>query len=115
MLKCLKKLIIIIIFIYILANQYKIVHAFEDNKDNQYNVRIYYTVQKGDTLWDLSKRFSDSPFKWPGLWSENPKILNPHVIYPNERILLFDGKWDNKLDDITKKPIISKKSIPDST
>ena len=28
---------------------------------------IYYTVQEGDTLWDLSQRFSDSPWMWPDL------------------------------------------------
>jgi hypothetical protein len=50
---------------------------------------IYYTVKKGDTLWDISRRFSNSPYLWPDLWSGNSQIANPHRIYPGERIRLF--------------------------
>ncbi len=50
---------------------------------------IYYVVQKGDTLWDLSKRFNDSPWLWPDLWSQNEQITNPHLIYPGQKIRLF--------------------------
>jgi hypothetical protein len=53
---------------------------------------VYYTIQKGDTLWDLSERFSDSPWIWPDLWKENPQIPNPHFIYPGERIRLLHNK-----------------------
>ena len=52
----------------------------------------YYTVQKGDTLWDLSERFADSPWLWPDLWSYNDQISNPLWIYPGERIRLFYHK-----------------------
>jgi hypothetical protein len=49
----------------------------------------YYTVQKGDTLWDLSRRFADSPWVWPELWTENATaIANPHLIYPGQKIRL---------------------------
>ena len=48
---------------------------------------FYYTIQKGDTLWGLSKKFSDSPWLWPELWEENDQIHNPHWIFPGERIL----------------------------
>ena len=44
----------------------------------QHESGIYYTIQKGDTLWDLSERFFDSPALWPGLWQENHQIPNPH-------------------------------------
>ena len=41
-----------------------------------------YTVQRGDTLWDLSARFLGTPWYWPKVWSYNPQIANPHFIYP---------------------------------
>jgi hypothetical protein len=50
---------------------------------------LYYTIQKGDTLWDLSEHFYDSPWVWPDLWEKNQRIPNPHWIYPGQRISLF--------------------------
>ena len=37
---------------------------------------FYYTVKEGDTLWDLSQRFMDTPWVWPDLWNENCSTLN---------------------------------------
>jgi len=50
---------------------------------------FYYTIQKGDTLWDLSNHFNDSPWLWPELWEGNDQISNPHWIFPGERIRLY--------------------------
>lgn len=56
---------------------------------------FYYTVQKGDTLWDLSRKFSNTPWVWPELWSHNnPKILNPNLIYPGQKILIYKKDWE---------------------
>ena len=63
--------------------------AAEDEKTVEYQTGFYYTVQKGDTLWDLSQKFSDTPWQWPELWKENDQIANPHRIYPGQRIRLY--------------------------
>ena len=63
--------------------------AAETPENVTYETGFYYTVQKGDTLWDLSQKFSDTPWQWPEMWQENDQIANPHRIYPGERIRLY--------------------------
>lgn len=85
----------IIIYLLILASMiFFPFHLFaqESMEIVEHETGFYYTVQRGDTLWDLSERFSDSPWLWPELWKENGKISNPHWIYPGERIRLFHRK-----------------------
>ncbi|MFT3707932.1 MAG: LysM domain-containing protein [Archangium sp.] len=48
-----------------------------------------HTVERGDTLWDLSQRYLGSPWYWPKVWSYNPEIANPHWIYPGNEVRFF--------------------------
>ena len=48
-----------------------------------------YVVVPGDTLWSISQRYTDSPWRWPELWGLNKdQIRNPHLIYPGYVITL---------------------------
>jgi len=90
-----KSLMLTLIFLGTLSGAGSVTHAAEATgpgvrptameTENGY----YYTVQKGDTLWDLSRRFSATPWVWPELWEENSEtIANPHLIFPGQKIRL---------------------------
>jgi hypothetical protein len=51
-----------------------------------------YTIKKGDTLWGISQRFIKDPYYWPNLWSHNPFVTNPHLIYPGQKVAIYDGR-----------------------
>ncbi|MEH6648798.1 MAG: LysM peptidoglycan-binding domain-containing protein [Motiliproteus sp.] len=58
-----------------------VIELAEDHPDQ-------YLVVKGDTLWDITEKFLKSPWLWPKVWSVNPQIDNPHLIYPGDTIYL---------------------------
>jgi len=89
------------------------IFAQENKEIVEHEAGFYYTVQSGDTLWDLSGQFFDSPWLWPDLWSENSQISNPHWIYPGERIRLFHQKGvENFFGKTAAKSLAIKKETP---
>ncbi|MBW5432638.1 LysM peptidoglycan-binding domain-containing protein [Vibrio cholerae] len=66
------------------------------------NAPTTYTVVKGDTLWDISALYLDSPWLWPKLWQVNPEIENPHLIYPGDKLTLF---WRDGQPVLSVKPM----------
>lgn len=82
----------------------------------------FYTVEKGDTLWDISERFFRNPFSWPAVWQKNDYIANPDLIYPGNKLKLFFLKEPEPVDEPvartveapTEPPVkkVSKKAPP---
>jgi hypothetical protein len=77
----------------------------QTQKEAELETGFYYTVKKGDTLWDISQRFNDTAWQWPDLWQENKQLPNPHWIYPGERIRLYRKSdkqpYEPQVNDVT--------------
>ncbi|HLX79443.1 MAG TPA: LysM domain-containing protein [Burkholderiales bacterium] len=63
-----------------------------------------YVVVPGDTLWSIAQRYTDSPWRWTELWSQNKdEIKNPSRIYPGNVIVLDRTQGRLTLSDTTVK------------
>jgi LysM repeat protein len=71
-----------------------------------------YLVKKGDTLWDISKRFYGDPFLWPRLWQQNQYITNPHHIAPGDRIRLYPYKVLIEVEEQKPPTVEEPKPLP---
>ena len=47
-----------------------------------------HIVVKGETLSEIAGEALGQPRVWPQLWEQNEHIINPHWIYPNDKILI---------------------------
>jgi hypothetical protein len=51
-----------------------------------------HTVVRGDTLWDLSNRYYQTPWEWRRIWEANrDKVQDPNLIYPHQ-VLTIPGR-----------------------
>jgi hypothetical protein len=54
-----------------------------------------YTVEEGDTMYDICDQLIDDGSYWPKLWSLNTEVKNPHFIYPGMRLAFYAGDTEN--------------------
>ena len=78
--------------------QHKIALSLKRITDEEWNqiagdkAQEKFPVEKGATLWGISKSlFGDAKY-WPKIWALNDgKILNPHVIRPGQQVVFQSG------------------------
>jgi nucleoid-associated protein YgaU len=52
-------------------------------------------VRKGDSLWDISRRFYGAGRHWPRIFNANrDKIETPSLIHPGQQLLIPDPPAD---------------------
>lgn len=47
-----------------------------------------YVVKKGDTLWAISGKYLNAPYRWREIWATNKQLKNPHLIYPGDILIM---------------------------
>ena len=75
---------------------------------------LTYTIQEGDTLWDICNKVYGDTDLWPKLWEMNSFITNPHLLKPGDVITLLEGVPVLKSAPVTmaKKPAAPGISTP---
>ncbi len=54
--------------------------------DDQGRPGRIHLVRVGHTLWHISGAYLGTPWVWPSIWYDNRDILNPHLIFPGDRV-----------------------------
>lgn len=69
----------------------------------------YYTVKKGDCLWNIAKKFYGNGSKYGMIYNANKsKIKNPNLIYPGQVLLIpVDGTISNSVNNTSAKKTTS--------
>ena len=63
-------------------------HIFSEDELLRNDNPNHYTVQEGDTLWDIAGMFLTDSLMWPEIWHINPHIEKPHLIYPGNELVI---------------------------
>ncbi|MGZ5236183.1 MAG: LysM peptidoglycan-binding domain-containing protein [Caldimonas sp.] len=74
-----------------------------------------YTVKRHDTLWDISKMYLRSPWRWPELWGMNlEQVRNPHLIFPGQVLFLdkSNGRARLRMGQMVSGPSGEGKLVP---
>ena len=50
-----------------------------------------YTIQKGESLWEISQKLFGTGFYYSKIWALNPYITNPHLVKPGMTLLFTTG------------------------
>ena len=55
--------------------------------DGAHRAKDIYTVQRGDTLWAIAKRYFGSGLRYPTIYEDNREIINdPDLIHPKQEV-----------------------------
>lgn len=50
-----------------------------------------HIVQKGESLWKITEKYLNDPYKWVEIWKINPEVKDPHWIYPGRKVKIPAG------------------------
>jgi hypothetical protein len=71
-----------------------------------------HTVERGDTLWDITAQYLGSPWIWPSVWRDN-EIENPHRISPGDLIWITEhGIKKLTAEEASRIAPLSEESVP---
>ncbi|MBW2394784.1 MAG: LysM peptidoglycan-binding domain-containing protein [Deltaproteobacteria bacterium] len=80
-------------------------------EDGQGRMGRLHTVQKGDTLWDISDAYLGTPWVWPSIWKDNGEIKNPHRIYPGDHLWITPHEM-RKVSDAEAAELLAGRDMP---
>lgn len=50
-----------------------------------------HVVQRGESLWKITEKYLNDPYKWVEIWKINPEVKDPHWIYPGRKVRVPAG------------------------
>lgn len=106
--------IIYFLGLLLLLNVTQAAHAQSDDPELRSDRPESYTVVTGDTLWDISGRFLEDPWRWREIWQGNNQITNPDLIYPGDviRLIFVDGKPQLTVNNPNTSPQLTSGLLP---